>query len=104
MNFCLSLNKGNDFISTLEPSLRMRTISPYDPNPLGIDLISSILLNETCVLFLLNQPPSIVILLFVNLYLNHKALTIAAKVKGKPRIVKPANRLIIRSLLAGPPS
>ena len=44
------------------------------------------------------------ILLFVILYLSHKALTIAAKVNGRPRRVKPANRLIIKSLLAGPPS
>ena len=65
INFCFSLNKGNDFISTFDPSLRIRTISPYDPNPLGIDLISSMLLNETCVLFLPNHPPTIVILLFV---------------------------------------
>ena len=44
------------------------------------------------------------ILLVVILYLNHKALTIAAKVNGKPRTVIPANRFIIRSLFAGPPS
>ena len=58
------------------------------------------LLRETCVLFLPNHPPSIVILLFVILYLNHNALTIAAKVNGKPRIVNPAKRFIIKSLLA----
>ena len=104
INFCFSLNKGNDFISTFDPSLRIRTMSPYEPNPLGIDLISSILLNETCVLFLPNHPPSIVILLFVIIYLNHNDLTIAAKVNGKPRIVRPASRFIIRSLLAGPVS
>jgi len=40
-------------------------MSPYEPNPLGIDLISSMLLNETCVLFLPNQPPSIVIHMMV---------------------------------------
>ena len=48
--------------------------------------------------------PLIVIFLFVILYLNHNALTIAAKVNGKPRIVIPASRFIIKSLLAGPPS
>ena len=53
------------------------------------------LLRDTCVLLLPNQPPSIVILLLVILNLNHKALTIAAKVKGKPKIVNPANKLII---------
>ena len=79
-------------------------IAAIDPKPLGTDLISSILLNDTCVLFLPNHPPSIVILLFVILYLNHKALTIAAKVNGKPRIVTPANKLTIKSLFAGPPS
>ena len=73
-------------------------------NPLGIDLISSMLLNETCVLFFPNHPPSIVILLFVILNLNHNALTIAAKVNGKPRIVIPAIKFIIKSLFAGPPS
>ena len=36
--------------------------------------------------------------LFVILYLNHKALTIAAKVNGKPSIVIPASRFIIKSL------
>ena len=51
-----------------------------------------------------NHPPSIVILLLVILYLNHKALTIAANVNGRPRRVKPANKLIIKSLFAGPPS
>ena len=104
IKFCFSLNKGKDFISTLDPSLSIRTMSPYDPKPLGIDLISSILLNETCVLFFPNHPPSIVILLFVILYLNQRALTNAAKVNGRPRRVKPANRFIIKSLLAGPPS
>ena len=67
-------------------------MSPYEPNPLGIDSISSILLSEIWVLFLPNHPPSIVILLFVILYLNHNALTIAAKVKGKPRIVIKSRR------------
>ena len=38
------------------------------------------------------------------LYLNHKARTIAAKVNGKPKIVNPEKRLIIKSLFAGPPS
>ena len=104
MNFCFSLKRGNDFISTFDPSSKIRTISPYDPNPLGIDLISSIFFKETCVLFFPNHPPSIVIRLLVILYLNHKALTIAAKVNGKPRIVNPAKRLIIKSLFAGPPS
>ena len=44
------------------------------------------------------------ILLFVILYLNHKALTNAAKENGKPRTVIPAIRFIIKSLFAGPPS
>ena len=41
------------------------------------------------------------ILLFVILYLNHNALTIAAKVNGNPRIVRPASRFIIKSPFAG---
>ena len=71
----------------------------YEGGPAKSDLIINLFAGLT-----LLGPPSIVILLLVILYLNHKALTIAANVNGRPRRVKPANKLIIKSLLAGPPS